>query len=74
LIVSLLSQVAFQIAYKMGKMIPVGSAQYATTVFYPVLAAYPISQLPVHPVQVICFSVIIVTVVLMVYNHSKPTN
>lgn len=74
LIVALLSQVAFQIAYKMGKMVPVGSAQYATTVFYPVLAAYPISQQPVRPVQVICFIVIVVTVVLMVYKHNKQAN
>jgi uncharacterized membrane protein len=71
LIVSLLSQVALQVAYKMGKMIPVGSAQYATTVFYPILAAYPISQLPIRPVQGFCFIVIVVTVVLMVCQHNK---
>lgn len=74
LIVSLLSQVALQISYKMESMILVGPAQYATTVFYSVLAAYPVFQLPIRPLQIICFIVIITSVVLMVHGHSIQKN
>lgn len=70
--VALLSMIAFQIAYKMGAMILVGPAQFATMVFYPALAAYPIFQLPINLVQVICLGVIVITVGLMVYNHNVP--
>lgn len=72
IIVSALSMVAIQMAYRMGTMILVGPAQFATTVFYPILAAYPIFSLPVNPVQVICFLVIVTIVVLMVKEHTIP--
>jgi hypothetical protein len=70
LAVALLSMVAFQLAYKMGAMILVGPAQFATMVFYPVMISYPIFQIPVNPIQMICFLVIILSVGLMVYNHN----
>ena len=69
--VSALSMVAIQMAYRMGSMILVCPAQFATTVFYPILAAYPIFSLPVNPVQVVCFIAIVTTVVLMVKDHAR---
>jgi hypothetical protein len=73
LAVALLSMVAFQITYKMAAMIVVGPSQYAMMIFYPTLAAYLIFQIPVHPIQIVSFAVIIITVGLMMYLHSSHT-
>lgn len=73
LAVSVLSMIAIQMAYKMGDMILVGPAQFASMVFYPVVSAYFIFQSPVNPIQIICFAVIIIAVILMVYSHSAKT-
>lgn len=70
--VALLSMVAFQIAYKMADMIVVGPSQYAMMIFYPTVSAYLIFQVPVHPIQVFCFTLIVVTVGFMVYLHNSP--
>lgn len=69
--VSILSLVAVQYAYRMGAMILVGPAQFATMVFYPVLASYFIFAIPVNLTQVFCFALIIVTVFLMVHRHHQ---
>ena len=72
LTVSILSLVAIQYAYRIGAMILVGPAQFAMMVFYPVFASYFIFKMPVNPVQLFCFTLIVATVVLMVRRHSRP--
>lgn len=67
--VSVLSFLALQMAYKSGRMIIVGPVQYAMTVFYPILASYPIFSLRVNPLQIIFFALIIGSVVMMVTQH-----
>lgn len=70
LAVTTASFVSIQLAYKTGDMIVVGPVQFATMVFYPVLASYPIFALAVNPVQVILFAVIIAGVIRMVVKHN----
>lgn len=71
LAVTTTSFVSMQLAYKAGDMIVVGPVQFATMVFYPVLASYPIFALAVNPVQVALFAAIIAGVILMVVKHNR---
>lgn len=71
LVVTTLSFVSMQVAYKKGDMVVVGPVQFSTMVFYPILAAFPIFSLPVNVVQLAFFAAIVLAVVQMVRRHGR---
>lgn len=71
LIVTGLSFVSLQLAYKKGDMVVVGPIQFSTMVFYPIVAAFPIFSLPLNPLQMLFFALIVLAVVQMVRRHGQ---
>ncbi|UCH95662.1 MAG: hypothetical protein JSV88_02135 [Candidatus Aminicenantes bacterium] len=66
---ALLSFIGLQLALKNGPMIVVGPVQYSTTIIYPVLAALPVFQQSLHPVQVLAIALIVYGVISILKKH-----